>query len=142
MDKKTPSPRQLKAAKAIFKNLAKDNPASIGVVLKSVGYGFGLQNSPKRVLESQGFKQAIRNLGLTEEFITTALVDDLKAKPANRIQELKLGAEILGMVKREDESDKPKAQNTTYNFIFSPENQADIKIIEEKIKQRLINPNV
>lgn len=138
MYKKIPSPRQQKAAKAIFQNLAKDNPASIGAVLKSVGFGTGLQAHPKRVLESQGFKQAVRDLGLTEEFITNSLVKDITAKPANRIQELKLGAEILGMVKREETDDKPKVNNTYIN-IFNAETQEKVKQIEAEIKKVLIN---
>jgi hypothetical protein len=109
-------------------------------VLKSVGYGTGLQNQPKRVIESGGFKAALKEFGLTEQLITNALVEDIKAKPKKRVQELKLGAEILGMVKR----DEPPVDNskTTYNFIFSPEVQSRVQTINEDIKKMLINPHV
>lgn len=107
-------------------------------MLKSVGYGTGLQNQPKRVVESEGFKAALEEFGLTEELITTALVSDIKKKPEKRVQELKLGAEILGMVKREE---KPVDNSkTTYNFIFSPEVQNRVRDINEDIKKMLINP--
>jgi hypothetical protein len=135
------SPRQKKAAIAILNNLVSDHPASFGKILKNVGYGFSYQNSPKQVLESKGFKVALAELGLTEDLITTALVSDINGKPKNRIQELKLGAEILGMVKREEQNDKPKV-NTTYNFIFNEQTQREIKEMESKIKERLINGNV
>lgn len=135
-----PRPRQRKAAQAVVKNLTIDTPKPLGEVLRSVGYGTGLQSQPNRVIESAGFKQALREMGLTEELITTSLVEDIEKKKQNRVQEMKLGAEILGMVKREPEQIKPQ-QATTYNFIFSAETQADVKEIEDRIKERLTQPN-
>lgn len=55
--------------------------------------------TPGRTLEQKGVKDALRKFGLTEELITTSLVEDIKAKPKQREKELKLGAEILGMTK-------------------------------------------
>lgn len=138
--KRVPTPRQRAAAKAAIKNSLLDKPKGDGEVLKSVGYGTGLQEQPNRVLQSEGFKMALAEFGLTEELITTALVEDIKAKPKQRVKELGLGAEILGM-KKHEESDKPKSQNT-YNFIFNTETQKDIQEIEAKIKERLIQGNV
>lgn len=135
--KQKPTPRQRKAAKAIVENLLKDKPEPLNAVLENVGYGQIVQD-PQRITESKGFKQALYDLGMTEELITTSLVSDINAKPANRIQELKLGADILGMVKREEPDDKPKG-NTTYINIFNAETQAEIKEIEARIKARLIN---
>lgn len=137
--KRVPTPRQRKGAKAVIENLTSENPKSLGAVLDSVGYGKIVQD-PQRITESPGFKQALAELGLTDELITTSLVNDIKDKPKARLGELKLGAEILGMVKREDSNDKPKVNNTYIN-IFNPETQADIKLMEEKIKARLIQPN-
>ena len=74
---KTPTPRQKKGAKAVIENLMRDKPIGVGEVLKSVGYGTGLQNQPKRVLQSEGFKVALAEYGLTEELITTSLVEDV-----------------------------------------------------------------
>lgn len=112
-----------------------DSPKPLDKVLGSVGYGTGLQHNPNRVIESAGFKQAIRDLGLTEELITTSLVEDINLKPQERIQELKLGAEILGM--KEDE-EKPKENTKVYNFnFFSPEIQENVKKLEAQIKEGL-----
>jgi len=138
--KRMPTPKQRLAAKAVIENLSGNNPLPTGQVLENVGYGSIVQD-PKRILESIGFKQALYDLGLTEELITTSLVEDIKEKPKARLGELKLGAEILGMVKREDET--PKSQNNnTYNFIFSKEVQTEVKQIEDKIKSMLIKPHV
>ena len=106
-------------------------------MLVNVGYGTIVQD-PKRIIESVGFKQSLTEYGLTEELITTALVTDIKGKPEKRVQELKLGAEILGMVKRE-EAPKSDVKNT-YNFLFSPEVQERVKVVNEDIKKMLINP--
>jgi len=133
-----PTPKQRLAAKAVVENLSIDKPKTLGEVLENVSYG-KISKQPSRILQSDGFKQALYDLGLTEELITTSLVEDIKEKPKARLGELKLGAEILGMVKREDET--PKSQNNnTYNFIFSKEVQTEIVMIEEKIKQLLIKP--
>ena len=135
------TPRQRKAAKKVVANLNSDQPASLGEVMKSVGYSESVQNHPALVTETTGFKQALRDMGLTEDLITTALVEDIDKKKQNRIQELKLGAELLGMVKREPEKEAGPAVSHTYNFIFSAETQQDIKEMEERLKARLIQPH-
>ena len=107
-------------------------------MLEKVGYSKGISETPSRVLETKGFKDSLTEYGLTEELITTALVMDIQKKPEKRVQELKLGAEILGMVKRE-EAPKSDVKNT-YNFLFSPEVQERVKVVNEDIKKMLINP--
>lgn len=57
--------RQRKVAKALVKALEVDKTPSAGKVLKSVGYGTGLQNQPKRVLKSKGVQEALNELGFT-----------------------------------------------------------------------------
>jgi len=139
---KAPTPRQRKVAKAIIENKLSDTPVSTRQVLESVGYGTGLQNSPHRVLESQGFKKALAEFGLTEELITTSLVEDIKAKPEKRVKELGLGAEILGMKKHEPEPQKPQSGNI-YNVFFTPAIQSQVREMEEQIKRALMRkPNV
>ena len=54
-------------------------------------------SAPTKVTESKGFKEEMAKYGLTEELITSSLVDDIKAKPRKRTEELKLGADILRM---------------------------------------------
>lgn len=93
------------------------------------------------VTESVGFKQALRDLGLTEDLITSSLVYDIREKPKDRLGELKLGAEILGM-KSDEEKPKEKSGNI-YNFnFFSKEIQQDVKNLEDKIKLNLKQKNV
>lgn len=48
-------------------NLSLDKPKTAGEVLKSVGYGTGLQNQPKRVLQSEGVQEELKNYGFDPE---------------------------------------------------------------------------
>ena len=137
---KTPTPRQKKAAIALFNNATSDKPVPVGEVLANVGYGTIVQD-PKRITESIGFKKALNDLGLSETLITESLVEDIKEKKGNRLGELRLGAEMLGMNKREDEPIKPISGNT-YNFIFSEEVQSEVRRMEESIKAKLIQKHV
>ncbi len=49
---------------------------------------------------------------------------------------------VKGTYVAQDPDDKPKNTGNTYNFMFSPENQEDIKAFEEKLKARLIQKHV
>lgn len=131
-----PTPKQRKAARAIVENLTKDKPQTQAVVLANIGYSKGITETPSMVTESRGFKLALAELGLTEDLITTSLVEDIKKKPQRRIQELKLGAEVLGMVKRE-EPNKTNDSKNTYNFIFSQNVQERVRAIDSEIKNLL-----
>lgn len=97
-------------AEAIIRNksLPRYKRMNKGDLIKSVGYG-GLtaKKKPSEIIEAKGVKDALRAHGLTEELITTALVEDIEKKPQKRTEELKLGAEILGMkVHKESSSEK------------------------------------
>lgn len=59
--------RQRKAAKKVKEVIEKNLDISGGALLKSVGYGTGLQNQPGRVFESEGFKDALKDLGFSLE---------------------------------------------------------------------------
>lgn len=75
-------------------------------LLVSMGYATSTAESiPNKIIEAKGVKDALAQYGLTEELITTALVEDIKGKPKKRERELALGAEILGM-KKQNEGNK------------------------------------
>lgn len=59
--------RQRKAAQKLKEVIEKNLDMSGGEVLKSVGYGTGLQNQPGRVFEGDGFKEAMADLGFSLE---------------------------------------------------------------------------
>jgi Holliday junction resolvasome RuvABC DNA-binding subunit len=59
--------RQKRVAKKIVEALQNGEDIRGGTLLKSVDYGTGLQRSPGRVLESEGVKEALNDLGFTED---------------------------------------------------------------------------
>lgn len=132
-----PSNKQRKAAVAVVENAASAQPRTNAEVLASVGYGTIVQD-PKRILESPGFKLALKELGLTPSLVTASLVHDIHKKPKKRYHELKLAAEILGMVKKGPEEPPKSPHTATYNFIFAGDTQAAIQAINAQIKAKLL----
>ena len=159
MAKTKPTPRQRKAAKAVVLNAISDKPISNGAILKSVGYGFGFSNSPHRVLQSEGFQDALKESGLLgalkKQGINPARIAkkidvllDAKRKTIRDGTEfeeddyqaidkgIKHATSIYGIV---DDKDRAGVKNT-YNFIFSPEVQDRVRVINDDIKNLLTNP--
>ena len=67
-------------------------------LLVSVGYSeITAEAIPSKIIEAKGVKSALREMGLTEELVTEALVSDINEKAKNRLGEMRLAAEILGM---------------------------------------------
>lgn len=137
----------------IVKNLLKNNPKSTGQILENIGYSKGVSETPKMVLETEGFKEALAEIGLREALIAQGINPKKIAEKINVLLDahdekgnkdftaidkgLKHATSIYGIV---DPNEKPKSQNT-YNFIFNAETQAEIKNLEDKIKARLIQGN-
>ena len=76
--------------------------------MASVGYSKKTsKHKQSEIMESKGVKQELsvilNKAGLTEDLIAESLVEDiqLNKKKGKRIQELTLGAEILGMKKQQ-----------------------------------------
>lgn len=97
-------------AEAIIKNraLPRYKRKTKGQLLRDVGYGGNVsKKKPGEIIEQKGVQEAIEERttkkGLTKEFITDALVEDIEGKPKRRVRELELGAAILGMTDHEKE---------------------------------------
>ena len=63
--------------------------------LIQAGYSELSAKNPKQVMETKGFKQAMQELGLTDELLISSLVSDIKSKE-NRFNELQLGFKVRG----------------------------------------------
>lgn len=133
-----PSPKQKKLAIEVVKNMQSNNPQPIGKIMESIGYGTTTQN-PKLITESKGYLQALRDLGLTEELVTTSLVEDIEKKPQNRVKELALASDILQMRKPVELDKKDNSKGNTYNFLFNETTKQQIEDINKAIKQRLLS---
>jgi len=94
---------QERLAEAIVKNksLPRDKRLNKKELLVSIGYSpITAAKEPNIIMEAKGVKDTLESWGLTKELITSALVDDIKAKPGKRVKELGLGADILGMTEQ------------------------------------------
>ena len=121
-----PTIRQKRAAKIMNDNVSQNLHKSSKDVLIEAGYDISTAEKPSLVLDTRGFKQELAQYGLTEELITSSLVEDIQAKPQKRVRELELGADILSMRKR------PVEPNNIINIaLFSTEQQ-------NRIAQRII----
>lgn len=70
--------RQKKVVKALIENITSKEHKSAGQVLKSVGYGTGLQNQPRRVLQSEGVQEELKILGFDPESAKNVVASILK----------------------------------------------------------------
>lgn len=121
-----PSIRATRAARIMNDSLASNIHKSKKEVLLEAGYELSTAEKPELVLNTAGYKNAFAQYGLTEELITSSLVEDIEMKPQKRVRELELGADILSMRKR------PIEPNQTINIaLFSTEQQ-------ERIAQRIM----
>ena len=94
--------RQKALAKCIVQNMSLEKPMNKKQMLVKVGYTETVATTkPREVMEQKGVKDALKNdYGLTEELIKTALVDDLRSKKGNRLGEMRLGSDILGLTQK------------------------------------------
>ncbi len=89
-------------------------------------------------VKRKSLKQALIDEGITEDYLAKKVNVLLSSEDESSVDKgLKHATNIYGVI---DPYNAPKTQNT-YNFIFSPETQADVKNIEDKIKARLLNKN-
>lgn len=68
-----------------------------GKALLDAGYSEYMSKSPTQVFRSKGFLKLMDNVGLTDENLAQYLAEDIKAKPADRLGELKLAMEVKGI---------------------------------------------
>lgn len=74
-----------------------ENQGNVSKAMREAGYPETTAKNPKNLTDSKGFKELMNEYGLTDGLIAKSLVDDINKKPKNRLGELRLGAEILGM---------------------------------------------
>lgn len=109
-----PTPKQQSLADEILRNQMR--PPKERLNKKELANYVGFKSS--QALRSTGVKFALERYGLTEKLINAALVEDIKAKPADRVAELRLGADILGLTKRHGDDG---GGNKTLVLVLPPE---------------------
>lgn len=72
----------------------------LGAILLDAGYSQSVANAPgHNVLQSKGFLALMEGLGLTDDFLSNALKEDIIKKPQNRLGELTLAYKLRGRLK-------------------------------------------
>ena len=74
-----------------------ENGGNIGKAMIAAGYTPATAKTPQKLTQSEGYKELMKQYGLTENLVATSLVEDIIAKPKARVKELGLAADILGM---------------------------------------------
>ena len=126
--------RQKKVARKIIENAKLDKPKSTGEVLKSVGYGTGLQNQPKRVLESEGVREELINLGFDEDSAKHVVTEILtKGKEENRLK----ASDMIFKVQGSYAPEKKVNLNANLEIKENKEAQELAEEYEEKLRLKL-----
>lgn len=110
--------RQRKAVKNLV-----ENGGIVSRAMIDADYSPATAKTPQKLTTSKGYKEVLSEYGLTEELITSALVSDIENKEKNRLGELRLGAEILGMNNKED-----SGGNKTLVVVISGESAKRYKV--------------
>lgn len=146
---KKPTILQKRAAKAIILNELSDKPKTNGQVLESIGYSKGISETPSMVLETQGFKKALAEIGLKQALIKKGIDANKIAEKINVLLEattgenpdynsidkgLKHATAIYGI-----EDKDSKKESNIYNFILNPIFKEQIKPLEEALKEQFKN---
>jgi hypothetical protein len=95
MNKVEPTEKQKKAVNNMIAQKAEGGNINKGKALLDAGYGRRVSMNPRLVTETVGFKQLMEE-HLPDVDLVAYLAEDIKDKPGNRIQELKLAFGLKG----------------------------------------------
>lgn len=106
----------VKQRKALDKMV--ENGGVVSAAMRDVGYSAETAKTPQKLTESKGFKELLEEMGLTDELLTKALVEDIEKKPQNRKAELELGFKIKGRL-----NENPMANRTLVVIVSNESGQ-------------------
>ncbi|MET3349029.1 UNVERIFIED_ORG: hypothetical protein ABID57_000698 [Arthrobacter sp. UYEF1] len=72
------------------------NGGNASRAMREAGYSPATAENPDKLTGSKGFAELLEELGLTDDLLIKALVEDIKAKPGDRKPELELGFKVRG----------------------------------------------
>jgi len=74
------------------------NGGNVTKAMRESGYSENTLHTPSKLLDSKGFLELMDEYGLTDDLLIKSLVDDIRAKPSNRTQELTLAIKMRGRI--------------------------------------------
>ncbi len=122
-----------------------ENGGNISQAMIDVGYSPNTAKTPQKLTQSLGYSYLLRDYGLTEDLVISALVEDINNKPGKRLGELTLASDVLGLRRKGNINANQFAfdkEETTQNITFSPNNLKVMKLIKEAediLKEELLN---
>lgn len=124
---------------------ARNNYNIVGKSADGIARSIASENLTKPAIVSAieegriSLKDALIHQGVTPKKIANRINFLLDSDQESAIDKgLKHATTIYGVVTE----DTQKQNNNTYNFIFSPDVQDEVKSMEERIKEKLLNSNV
>ena len=106
--------KQKRAADNIIKQKIVDGNVNKGKALRDAGYSESVSKAPQLVTESVGFLAYMEKNDITENNLAAMLSQDLKNKPGERLGELKLAAQLMGL-----DGAKDSGNNVQINFALN-----------------------
>lgn len=76
-----------------------ENGGNVSKAMRESGYTAETAKTPSKLTDSKGFMQILEEIGLTDQFLTKALYEDIESKKRNRKPELELAYKIRGRLK-------------------------------------------
>jgi len=73
-----------------------ENGGNVSKAMRDAGYSPATAENPSKLTDSKGFIELMDELGLTDNLIVNALVEDINMKPQNRTPELQLAVKMRG----------------------------------------------
>ncbi len=125
----------LKQKKAFIKIV--ENRGNISKAIREVGYNENTIKNPTNLTESLGFQKLCDTLGLTDEFLVNALVEDIEKKPQNRKPELELGFKIKRKISDRPNDEFPQGQSVHFHFHKDEKVLNIISEAEKKLSEQL-----
>jgi len=87
-------------AQAIMKQLKNPNIKDVNLKKAARAAGIPATVDPQELAEGDAFTFLMDAKGLTKDFIASALYEDIKLKPQNRLGELKLASQMHGVIEK------------------------------------------
>lgn len=108
--------------KRAFKEITERNRAA-SVAMREVGYAPSSTTKPSQLTRSKGFLELCEKIGLTDEMLGKALVEDILGKPKRRSRELELGFKVVGRLnpKGDESIESPSTNNFIQIVIHAPD---------------------
>lgn len=122
-----PTSRQRKSAKALSDSIRLGKHMTKREVVLAGDYSETVADSPALVTESKGFLKALDDLGLTDEFIVSSLVEDIRLKPQRRAFELSIAAKIRGLDRRADNAGNSNMSIQNAVIYITPPSNGPVK---------------